>query len=468
MTVLRVLKNKIFGKDEINAALCYFLSNIFTKAFGFLSIPLYTTILSTSEYGYLSTYNAWVSLLCVVMGLSLNSALLAKARFHFEEENRFQSSIISLSLLVAFAITSLTLVAFMAIYGRVDAMVFFALIQGYGTFIITFVLQKWVLDNRYILHSILSVLSAALPIGITCMIVDEFFLGRKYLSVIIPKAAVVIGLMVFFLASILVQGKYYYDRSIWIWGVKYCTPIVFHSLSLTIMLQADRIMISNLYGYDEAGIYSFIYNVTLVVGVLIAALENTWKTWFFKHYGLSMKQLIQERSKLFILVAILGVSVYMFLAPDIVQMLAPKQYQKQLLLVGLIAYAYIISFMYDFLVYVEYKMEATKNIAKASIIAATVNLVLNYFIIPIYGGIGAACTTCISYALQFCIHLLVVRKLDWGLYPLKMFSPFLLGGAGVIVVFFLTLNIPIARYFMVITFMSLMFRIIYKKRNILV
>lgn len=468
MIVFEKIKNKVSGKDEIKATLCYLISNICTKAFGFITIPLYTNILTISEYGYLNTYNAWVSLLSVVMGLSLSSAIFGKTKLEREERNKFQSSIISLSLLSALIITITVLCVYVVLYGQLDIIILLALLQGYGTFVINFILQEWIIDNKYISHSFVSVGSIVIPIVITCIIINKAFQTKKYLSVIIPKASVVILLMVLFVIMIIARGKVVYDKSIWAWGLRYCVPVVFHSLSLTVMLQADRVMISSLYGLEESGIYSFIYNVTLVVGVLIAALENTWKTWFFKKYESTTITIIQNRCKLFTTVAILGISVYVFISPDLVRILAAEAYHTQMFLVGPIAFAYVISFLYDFLVYVEYKKEVTINIAKASIAAAIVNVVLNYFIIPIYGGRGAACTTCIAYALQFCMHLVVVRKIDKDLFPVKLFIPFIILNGSVMVVFLLCLNAPFIRHLLALFFAVLMLGTIYKKRTILV
>ena len=437
MSVLNKLKNKSYVKGEVKATICYLISNICTKAFGFITIPLYTRVLTTSEYGYLNTYNAWVSLLSVIMGLSLSSAIYGKMKLERENRDRFQSSVMSLSVLAAMIITVIVLSANIVLYGRIDVLVFLALIQGYGTFVVNYVLQEWVVDNRYVVHSVVSIGMTAVPIAVTCLIIKYVFVHQRYLSIIVPRAAVIVVLMNLFIIMIIARGKCIYDKDIWIWSLKYCIPVVFHSLSLMVMLQADRIMISNLYGYDESGVYSFIYNVTLVIGVLIAALENTWKTWFFRNYEISDRRLIQNRCRLFITVAILGVSVYIFVAPDLVKILASEEYQTRLFLIGPIAFAYIISFFYDFLVYVEYKKEATKNIAKASIIAAIVNIVLNALIIPRYGGIGAACTTCVAYAVQFVMHILVVNRLDKGLYPLKLFVPFLIMGIGILILFWL-------------------------------
>lgn len=468
MTVLEKKNSTSSGKSEIKATLCYFISNICTKAFGFITIPLYTKILTTSEYGYLNTYNAWVSLLSVVLGLSLSSAILGKSKLEKKERDRFQSSTISLSLLSMLIMSTVVISVYVIVNGCIDVMVLLALIQGYGSFVINFMLQEWVVDNKYIVHSIVSVGSAAVPIGITCLIIKSVFQSQKYLCVIVPRASITVLLTIFFSVIILLRGRICFDKKNWIWCLKYCVPIVFHTLSLAIMLQADRIMLSSIRGYDESGVYSFIYNVTLVIGVLIAALENTWKTWFFKNYESVEKMSIQRRCRLFIIVAILGISVYIFIAPDLVKILAAEEYHAQIFLVAPIAFAYLISFLYDFLVYVEYKKDATKSIAKASIIAALTNIVLNFFIIPKFGGIGAACTTCVSYATQFILHILVVNNLHKGLYPIKFFLPFITMGIAIMVLFLFTFNLTVVRYVLVIVAIIVMLSIVYKKRTILV
>lgn len=468
MTVLSKLKKKFSGKREIRATLCYFLSNICTKAFGFITIPLYTHILSTSEYGYLNTYNAWVSLLSVVMGLSLNSALIGKIKLGLKDRAKFQSSVMILSLISAGVITFTVTITYILIFGCLDVIVLLALIQGYGLFTIHFILQEWVLENKYIVHSLVSVGSVIIPIGITCLIINKVFLDYKYYSVIIPRFSVIILLMIVIVITVVIRGKVFYNKNDWIWSLKYCIPLVFHSLSLTIMLQADRIMISYLYSYEESGIYSFIYNVTLVIGVLISALENTWKGWFFNNADFENKKHIQKRCKFFITAAMLGVSIYVFVAPELVKILAAEEYHTEIFLIGPIAFAYIISFFYDFLVYVEYKKEATKNIALASIIAALVNIGLNIIIIPKFGGVGAAVTTCIAYLVQFFLHLKVVSKLEKNLFPFRLFIPFFIIGITIMAAFFISLNLIIIRYGIALSLLVSFGVVVYKNKALLV
>lgn len=408
---------------EITSTFCYFLSNICTKAFSFITIPLYTNLLTTSEYGYLNTYNAWANVLSVVLGMSLSSAILGKVNQERQERNRLQSSVITLSILSAIIMSLIILMVYLIVYGRIDVIVFLALLQGYATFVVNYILQEWIVDNRYIMHSIVSIISVVIPITITCMIIKQIFQRQKYLCVIVPRAIVFLILMTIILFYIIARGKKLFDLSVWEWSLSYCVPIVFHSLSLTILLQADRIMLSSLYGLSESGIYSFIYNVALVIGVFIGALENTWKSWFFYNYGKVDGKLIRNKARVYIFLAIMGTMIYVLISPELVSLLATKEYTAQVYLTAPVALAYIVSFFYDFLVYIEYKKEVTSKIAMASLVAAIVNIGLNFMIIPKFGGIGAAFTTIVSYSTQFVMHLNVAGRLDQSLFDFKFFLP---------------------------------------------
>ncbi len=470
MNILDKIKRSFLKKEytEINATLCYFISNICSKAFSFITIPLYTNILTTNEYGYLNTFNAWVNMLSVIMGLSLSSAIYVKVKEKREERDRFQSSVFFLSIVSASVLTIVIIVGYVLIKGKIDVIVLMALIQGYATFVVNFILQEWVIDNRYVLHSITSLSTVGIPIAITCLIISKVFKTQKYLCVIIPRTIVFFLFMVIISVYILKRGKCFYEKKIWKWGISYSLPIVFHSLSLTIMLQADRIMLSYLFGYEESGIYSFIYNVTLVIGVFVSALENTWKSWFFYNYKSTEKKVIRSKANLYIVIAILGILVYLLISPDLVRVLASPEYQTQIYLVGPIAFAYIISFLYDFLVYVEYEKEATRNIARASIISAVVNVGLNFLIIPKFGGVGAACTTILSYIVQFLMHLQVVKKLDRELFSIKFFvAPIILGVLSVSI-FFAFMNTTAIRYLVILCLTVLIMYILYKNKEKLI
>ena len=59
----------------------------------------------------------------------------------------------------------------------------------------------------------------------------------------------------------------------------------------------------------------------------------------------------------------------------------------------------------------EYFYKKTKFIALGSMLAAALNVVLNYLFIPRYGYIVAAYTTLVTYVLYFVFHYLLAKKI---------------------------------------------------------
>ena len=53
----------------------YLFGNIFDKAVAFITMPIFTHLLSTDDYGISSTYLSWVSILAVIITLSVGNSV---------------------------------------------------------------------------------------------------------------------------------------------------------------------------------------------------------------------------------------------------------------------------------------------------------------------------------------------------------------------------------------------------------
>ena len=69
----------------INAGIGYTFSNLLVKGISFLSIPIFTRLLSTEDYGVFSVYLAYESILALVFGFGIHASLKA-AYLKWKEE----------------------------------------------------------------------------------------------------------------------------------------------------------------------------------------------------------------------------------------------------------------------------------------------------------------------------------------------------------------------------------------------
>lgn len=100
-------KMKNFFQENENAstakiAVWYVIANIVTKGFAMLSTPIFTRLMSQSEYGQFSTFTSWESIIMILVTLDLTTSI-SRAKYDFEGRmNEYISSILVCSNIVTF------------------------------------------------------------------------------------------------------------------------------------------------------------------------------------------------------------------------------------------------------------------------------------------------------------------------------------------------------------------------------
>ena len=116
------------------------------------------------------------------------------------------------------------------------------------------------------------------------------------------------------------------DLSLLKWGVKYSIPIIPHGLSQIVLNQFDRIMIMKMGTDENAGIYSFAYNIYAIVQVTANSLDSVWGPWFYQKRKDNDLFSIRKYSGYYASYMALFSSAIIFMAPEIVKILASENY----------------------------------------------------------------------------------------------------------------------------------------------
>ena len=95
--------------EGMKSAVAYTFASLFSKGLAFVTVPIFTRIMSTSEMGTVNLYNSWQSILTVVATLSLTYGGYMVALKEYEHErDRYESSVLTL--------TTFTSIVFFAVY----------------------------------------------------------------------------------------------------------------------------------------------------------------------------------------------------------------------------------------------------------------------------------------------------------------------------------------------------------------
>lgn len=288
MNKLKKSMSKLFGNKVVSAGIGYTIGNFFIKGISFLTIPVFTRILSTSDYGEYNTYMAYESILFIIMGFALHSSI-KNAKYEYGKKlDEYVSSvwlILVLNLIIFLILGNIFSKSIELIVGFNVKIINLLIIQSFSTSVITYYNSRISLDYKYKQFLILALINTLINIGLSlvlCLWVypdDSRYLGRILGGVVATTLTACV--MTYF---ILKRARPIVNLKYWRYGLSISIPLIPHIISQMILSQFDRIMIKNIIGSTEAGIYSFTYNISMILQVAISSFDNAWTPWFLKRW----------------------------------------------------------------------------------------------------------------------------------------------------------------------------------------
>ncbi|MGL5765495.1 MAG: lipopolysaccharide biosynthesis protein, partial [Sarcina sp.] len=205
------------------------------------------------------------------------------------------------------------------------------------------------------------------------------------------------------------NGKVFFSKKYWLFCLPIAIPIIFHNLSHLVLNQADRLMLDKLVGDSATGIYSFTYNIGIILNIVNMSINSAWVAWYFDALKDKLFSEIKSMVKNYIVIFTIITGLFLLGAPELVKILSAKTYWGGINLLPIIILGYYFVFLYTFAVNYEFYSKKTKFIALGTIIAAIINIVINVIYIPKIGMYAAAISTLIAYIVLFLMHEFIVR-----------------------------------------------------------
>lgn len=410
-------------KKNIKVGSYYLMANIFEKAIAFFVLPIFTKLLTTNDYGLASTYSSYVSIISVFICLSLGNSLRGAIVDYKENIEEYLVSVMVLEIIVAI-LFSVPII----ILGRVllqDQYVLLAVLcpaHSFFSCIISMISQRYMLERKYIRRTILAVGPPLLSIAMSLLFIvnmnEQLYMGR-ILGIFVVYACFGVSIIIYVILKNwrLISTKY------WPYALKFSTPLVFHGLSLIILNQMDRVMLTSMNSASETGIYSVAYNFGTVAIAFTNTMNDVWVPWFNDRMMEKNTNIIASIGKRFTWTCATLSCGVMLLSPDMFKLFTNEVYWSGILVIPLLVIGNYFSSISGLPINTMYYSKKTNMIAVSSVVAMLVNLCANYCFIPKYGAIGAAFATLCSYFVLFMMQYLSVRKDYKNLFNWCVFVP---------------------------------------------
>ena len=414
----------VVAKSSIWFIICGF----FQRGISVITTPIFTRLLTTEEYGVYSIFNSWLEILTIFATLKLGYGVFVQGLVKYsDDKERFSSSLLALAT-VWWSVALIIYLLFREFWNGIFGISTLLMICMFIMMISTVAYNFWAAQQRneykYItlvrLTIITSILKPALGIiAVLC------FKSNKVEARIITLTLVELVIYAVLYFKIAKKGKKFFDKAYWKYALAFNLPLVPHFLSQVILNHSDRIMIKQLVGYEQAGIYSLAYSLAMILTILNTSIMNSMRPWTFQRLKAGEEDKIESVGLgSLIIVGICNIILISF-APEIVHIFSPASYDGAINLIAPITMGVFFIFIYNLFVDIQMYYEKTNSIMIVAIICAVVNIGSNYVLIKQFGYIAAAYTTLGSYILMSILHYLAMKiilkrsKVNKKIYSVK-------------------------------------------------
>ncbi len=388
------------------ATIWFTITNILQKGLLFLSTPIYTRLMSSSEYGRYSIILSWLEIFEIIATFRIGWGGYVVGLTKFKDDrDRYTSSMQMLSIIITSAFLFIYVI-FRDVVNTLTnldtrtTLVIFGII--YALPAIQFWLVRGRVEYKYIKVFILATLSSV--IVISAGTIAAVISGTKDFAVVFARF-VVQGFFAIYLIWANCHKRFtVYHKGYWKRALSFNIPLLPYYLSMVILHSSDRIIIGNLCGTSSAAIYSVAYTLSSCMQIINQSFTQTIQPLMYRKMKDGKVDGISDIINIS-LIAVMGFNILLVLAaPELIGFIAPAEYVEAIWIIPPLCASVVVMYIYQQFVNVEFYFEESKLIAIASIGAACLNIFLNLKFIPIFGYLAAGYTTLVSYSVFAVFH----------------------------------------------------------------
>lgn len=395
----------------------YLFSNIAASAVPFLLLPVLTRYLGAEGYGVVAMYTTFITLLGAFVGLSVHGAI---SRRWFDKDEIDISEYVSSCLLILL-VSSSVLACFLFLFDNSVSQLtsvpvswlYVGILVSTSSFVIQIRLGLWQVQGFAKKYGVLQVLSAVFNGLVSLLLVVHFLKGLDGRLWGISLTFVVFGFISIFWLYLDGFIKLKARRDYLIDALKFGVPLIPHVLGAFLLLMADRFIINDNLGPKSVGIYMVAVQISIGLQLINEAFNKAFVPWLFEHLKINSiegKIKIVKITYSYFAVLILAIPVSYVFSPFIVELLAGPEFKDADEILPLLILAQVFHGMYYLVTNYLFYERKTHITASVTLLCGSIGVFLTWWLVSIYGLIGAGVGAAVSMFLQFVITWIMANK----------------------------------------------------------
>lgn len=392
----------------------YGISSILGRFLNWCLVPLYTYVLSSSaDYGIVTNLYAWTALMMVILTYGMETGM-----FRFMSDANENPNTVYKTALTSLLATSLLFVTvcmvfihpiaqslgyeqypeFVGMMVLITAMDAFDCIPfaylRYKKRPIAFAVIKFVMIFANIIMNLFFLLLCPYLWETAPQLIDWFYVpnyqvGYIFIANLISTITVTLVLMPY-----VFKDKYAFDAKLLKKMLRYSLPLLMLGVVGIMNQTIDKIIFPYLYESKEIavgqlGIYGACFKVAMVMMMFSQAFRYAYEPFVFdKSRSVGKEQMYADTMKYYVITSLL-ICLGMILFIDVIKLLIHESYWGGLVIVPIVLFSYLFQGIYSNLS-IWYKLtDKTYYGFIISTIGLIINVLLLWFLVPLWGLIGA-------------------------------------------------------------------------------
>lgn len=388
------------------------IGQISTKVVNFLLLPLYTTLLTTEQYGLIDLLITYSGLITVVIGMQVHQAIF---RFLISIRNDKKEITRTISTILVF-----TGVVFV-LYGVGFALVFSFVTVEYSWFIFLHVIASIYLqtlsgiarglgDNTH--YAIGNFLSSTVIILLNVIFIGFLRLGVGWMLLAYSIGPVLGGIYLTWKCKVVNYYSYKEkDISKLKEILKYAIPLIPNELSWTVIHSSDRWIVSAILTYSANGLIAVASKFSTIYTTVFSVFNTSWTEQIILHYkddgGVEYVNEMFEKMVSFFACLAIGIISIM---PFVFGLMVNKQFNSAYNLVPLYMIAVFFNAVIGLLSAVYLVNNETKQVAYSTMVAAIINLIVDIVLIKYVAVYAAPISSICGYMFISVWRIIDVNK----------------------------------------------------------
>lgn len=394
--------------------LLFTISSFGSKILVFLLVPLYTSVLSTADYGIADLITTTSSLVIYIFTINIQDAVLRFAIDEKNERKKYLSYGIRVLLVGSVAFATVVIIA-----SRINVFKWEGYCYGFLFANYFFVALYHILSNY------LRAIDKVKDVAISGIIMTAVTVLLNILLLVIVKWGI-IGYLVSMVAGAIAASVYCAiqigiplhkivmeksDKASQKAMRAFSIPLIFNGIAWWMNNSIDKYFVTAICGAAMNGIYAVSYKIPTILTVFHNIFAQAWNLSAIKEFDENDTDgFFSNTYALYNALLILICSGLILLNVPLAHILFAKDFFVAWNYSSVLLVSIVFSALAGFLGSIFTAVKDSKIFAVSTVISAVTNCILNALLIPLIGVQGAAIATCISFFMIWLIRLICTRK----------------------------------------------------------